>query len=733
MFARGELRVRRVDYENAPFGREVHRASPYRWWLSFIAWCYHALTGKPITRSVEWAALVADPLLLLLAGTGAVIFVFKKFGALSASLLSAGLVSLFPSGSEFLPGAPDDRGLALLCAVWSILLILAGSDPEIGEKASRRMFLTAGFIGGIGLWIDVPFGVVVVLGVAAGAIFASWSARPDFGTNSTALPLLPLREWGLGGAAASFAGYLIEEFPAHLGSWDLRSIHPLISLAWLGGGELLTRLGQKISRRRPAWSIGDLAVMVAGAAVVASIPILLWKTHDDGFFAVDLPSMTLSKLPGGLSARNFTALLIGSEAGLAIWATVLPGALIVLTAVLLFFYRPLPRKRVMTAVALGPALVALGFACWQISLWNVVDAALLGLLVSMAAGLPPGRRTISWFLGLAFSAAIVLGAVRLWPATELKTASGFTETEVISLVERDLAYWMAKHLGSADAVVLAPPDATMALYYYGGLRGVGTLGWENQDGIRGAVRIVSASTPEEAQELIAERNVTDLVIPSWDPYLDAYARMGEGELEGTFLERLHRWALPPWLRPVAYLMPTISGFQGQSVTILEVVDPQNDAVAASRLAEYFVDMGNPGLAADAAEHLNRFLGDVGASVARAEVAIARGQTDEFAAVVQVLLRRLTGGGDRSMAWDQRVRLAIVLARANRLDLARAQIRKCLEGVDPAKLRSLSTKSLFRFQLLLRGFGIEIADPAIRAESMDLLPSDLRARLERSRD
>lgn len=729
MFDRSELRVRRIDYENAPFGRDVKGASPYRWWLGFIAWCYHALTDKPIARSVEWAALAADPLLLVLAGGGAAIFALKRFGALSASLLSAGLVFLFPLGSQFLPGAPDDRGLALMCVLWSVLLILAGLVADTGEDSTRRMFLVSGLAGGAGLWISVSFGVVAILGIAAGAILASWSVRLLSGTDRTP-HLLPLRYWGLGGAAASFAGYLVEDFPTQMGSWDLRSIHPLISLAWLGGSELLSQVCQRISGRRPAWTTGDLAIMVAGAAAVSSVPVLLWKTHSAGFWVVDLPSMTLSKLPGGASARNFFALLDETGSGLAMWATVLPGALILLGTTLPVLTRLLPQRRTAIAFAFGPALVALGFACWQISLWNVVDAVLLALLAAMASGLGPSRKGISWFVGLTVTATFVLGAMRLWPAVELESKAGFTETEVISLVERDLAYSMAKHLGSADAVVLAPPDATLALYYYGGLRGIGTFGWENQEGIRGAVRIVSASTPEEAQELIVQRGVTDLVIPSWDPYLDAYARMGEGELEGTFLERLHKWALPPWLRPVAYIMPTISGFQGQSVTILEVVDPQNDAVAASRLAEYFVDMGNADQADQAADRLKRFLGDIGAGVARAEVAIAKGQTDEFEAVVQVLLRRLAAGGDRSMVWDQRVRLAIVLARADQLDLARAQVRKCLDGVDVTKLRSLSPKALFRFQLLLRGFGLEIADPATRAKSLDLLPSDLRERLER---
>ncbi|MEO7412696.1 MAG: hypothetical protein ABIZ81_05005, partial [Opitutaceae bacterium] len=71
MLARDEWRLRHVDYENAPFGREVHAASPYRWWLGLVAWLEHVISGRPLGLSVERAALWADPLLhlSLLAGT----------------------------------------------------------------------------------------------------------------------------------------------------------------------------------------------------------------------------------------------------------------------------------------------------------------------------------------------------------------------------------------------------------------------------------------------------------------------------------------------------------------------------------------------------------------------------------------------------------------------------------------------------------------------------------------
>jgi hypothetical protein len=300
----------------------------------------------------------------------------------------------------------------------------------------------------------------------------------------------------------------------------------------------------------------------------------------------------------------------------------------------------------------------------------------------------------------------------------------------VTLIERDLARWLAMHAGAGGAVALAPPNETITMYYYGGVRGLATLGWENQDGLGAAIRIVSASTPEEAQELIGRRGVTHIVIPQWAPYLDVFARMGLGQLEGTFINRLHHWELPPWLRPVPYILPEISGFEGHSVTVLEVVDAQDDATAASRLAEYYVEMDKLDFAASAAQTLRRFPADIGALVARAQVDNARGDTEGFARAVDLILPRLSSRADRTLALDQRVSLAVVLALGHHMDLAREQVRQCLAGLDDENLRSLSTGSLYHLQVLCRATDQGISDARLRGLSMDLLPPILRHRLER---
>jgi len=738
MFARREWRVRRVDYENTPFGREVHAASPYRWWIGSVAWCHHEISGSPIERSVERAALLADPLLLLILGAGTTIFVARRFGALPAALLSVGLVALFPFAAEFLPGAPDDHGLAQACAIWSVLALLAGagaSGPGGGGAGlrTRLWFLAAGVAGGVGLWISVSNQAAIIVGIALGALIAAWVARAEVRANPAAAgEPLPWRVWALGGAVTCLGAYLVEFFPAHMDSWELRTLHPVFGLAWLGGGEVLARLSARIQGGKLWRSSGDEAILALSAAALASVPATMWLTHNLGFLEMDLPSMRLSKLPGGVSAPNLWTWLLQNGFEPAFWATVLPVLLVAPSAWLLLCRTLGLAQRMAVALSLGPVLVVLGFAFWRINWWNGLDSALLALIVATTAAMSglPRRLLVTWATGVFWAIAMLLGAGQLWPPLGLEPNGVLTETEVVGLIERDLAFWLAKHVGSEAATVLAPPDATTALYYYGGIRGLGTFGWENREGLASAIRITSASTPEEAQALISRRGVTHIVVPHWDPYLDVYARLGKGQVQGTFLERLHQWNLPPWLRPVPYLIPNIAGFEGQSVVVLEVVDEQNSATAVSRLAEYFVDMGQLDLAARAGQALRRFPADLGALLARAQVAMAEGDSDEFSRTFDVLLRRISGGSDRALPWDQRVGLAVVLAQAHHIDLARARLRECLDEVDEGKLRSLSTNLLFRLQEARWVLGLEIADPRLQEIALDLLPPDLRSRLRK---
>jgi len=106
--------------------------------------------------------------------------------------------------------------------------------------------------------------------------------------------------------------------------------------------------------------------------------------------------------------------------------------------------------------------------------------------------------------------------------------------------------------------------------------------------------------------------------------------------------------------------------------------------------EYMVETGDLGKAAELAEGLRKYPGDVGALAARLLEEGARSDTEGAAATLEVLQTRLAAGGDRYLPWDRRVCLAIALAQAGRADLSRDQASQCLSALNEARLRARSS-------------------------------------------
>ena len=726
MFAQHEWRVRHIDYENAPFGRDVHAASPYRWWLGLLAWFEHRISGRPVGISVERAALFADPLFHWLFLIGTTVFVARRFGSVPATVMAVGLATLYPFAGGFLPGIPDDHGFARACALWSILPLLAGiagdDSPEKRAQKSRPFFL-AGVAGGMGLWIDAASETPVLVGIAAGGLLAAWVTLGVGNANKSGdRETPPWRWWALAGAITCLAAYLIEYFPAHM-DFRLQVNHPLYGLAWLGAGELIERFA--------AWRNGKtflgknrwLGVTVAIVAV-AALPVAMMREGNQLIVSGDLLSTKLTNLPGGAVAKNIFSWVGNDGLTGAVAGTLLPFLLIVPGLWWLFRRQAPERTRASLAMALGPVLVAVAFACFQLRWWNAADSVLLVFLVPSAV---VEVRRVGMWAGVGI-AALAPGIVQLVPSLKSGNGIEFTRVEVEALLERGVAHWIADHGSAGGAVVLLPPDRTTSWCFHGGFRGIGTANWENRDGLTATVRIVTATTAEQAQELIRQRGVTHLVLPSWDTDLDAFAHWALRNPDDAFIMALHHWALPPWLRPIPYTLPSVPGFEDRSVVILAVTDESNRATALSHLAEYFIEMKQPALAATAGESLQRYPTDLGALVALASVEQAAGNTEQFARTFHAVLASLNSGFGRLLAWDRRVSLAVVLAQGERNDLSREQIRLCLQKADEPRLKSLTTMSLFRLLKLSQAFQIDFPEPKLRESALALLPAELRARL-----
>ncbi len=758
MFNRGEWRVRHIDYENASFGRAVNSPSPYRWWLGSLAWCDHLVSGRLPAQAVERAALVADPLLHFLFLLGATLLVAWRFGVLPAALISIGLVTVFPFAAGYLPGAPDDRGLAQIFALGGVLLLASSpagpaaaglrtnSAPD-AVKSTRCWFILAGVTGGLGLWVSVSVQIPILVGVAVGALLAAWVARRNQPKDGAASVALPWRAWAVAGGVTTLGAYLIEYAPAYLGDWQLSYIHPLYGLAWLGSGEILSQAAEWIQGKKPPKTVRNFAVLAFALAAIVAAPVANWKIHGFEFLLPDDAAFRLTKLPEGAVAQNLATWISRDGPTPALLAALLPLVLIIPAAWLLLRKQVATTRRISVAIILGPVLIAFVFACQQLAWWNVLDGLLLVLLVAVSAELPaaPNRpyARLAWM-----GAALLLmlpGAVRVAPRSKAETENDLTRSEVLGLIERDLAGWLALHADpagaalSADqagtalpavpagAVLLAPPKETTALCYYGGMRGLGSLSRENKTGVAAAVLILGNQNLQEAKALIDQRNITHLVLLSWDSLFDDYTRTGTGQSAGTLRDKLQLATLPLWLRPLAYPLPVIPGFEGQSVQVFEVVDEQEPATAVARIAEYLIEMKDLAQAAAAAEGLRRFPTDFGAWVARAEIDLARGDEAEFAKSLKVLQARLATKYPAVLPWDLRVGLAVVLARAKQEKLAREQVAACLAVADEKKLRSLSPGSLYRLLVLSRGFGTRL-DPKLHEFALTLVPAELRDRL-----
>lgn len=728
MLATGEWRLRHIDYDNAPIGRTVASPSLYRWWLAAVAWGDHTWSGRSLGLAVEHAALWADPILLLVFIAGGTLLAVARFGALTATLWPVAAAALYPFGGAFLPGAPDIVGPSLMLAAGSVLALLGGILPAgTNEPRPARWFMAAGILGGIGLWLNVRTTTPLLLGLGLGALAASWFTR----RSGTAV--LPWRVWSTAGAVTTVLAWLVEYAPAHLDlpAWRLSEIHPLYAVAWLGGGELLARAtawmrgGKLVSQKA-----GYVWIALAGLAL-AAVPAVMLLKGQSGFLQENTFAFRLSALEEGDDAGNLAKWIVREGPSLRLLAFALPLLLLVPAASVLGRRDSDARQRLAILLVLGPLLVALGFACRQPSWWNLLDALLLGVLVAATAkvGDEAAKRT-PWWGGIGVALVLMPGLLVLAPRrTPSADASSFTKRERIGVVERDFAHWLARRMGSDGANVLAPPDLASSLIYHGGLRVLGSPYPENAEGFRGSVRLASAVQADEAQALARQRNLTHIIIPSWEGFLDEYARLGGTDSENNLMGMLRRWLPPRWLRPVPYYLPAWPDFEDERLLIFEMTEVQDHASSLSRLTEYFLDMGQVELAGLAGKTLAADFGaDLGAQITRARIAIVQRDRATFEQAFATILTAVQDGSDDALAWDRRVGLCVILAEGRRIPLATAQAKRCLEEMGELDLRGLSEATLFRFLSLCKALNLQIQDEHLRQLAKDLLPPPLRAQL-----
>jgi len=726
-----------VDYDNAPVGRSLRAPSLYRWWLTLIARLDRYFFGSGYAASFDRAALIADPLLIIVGAIGLLVLVFRMLGAIAAWVLATGVFSIFPFASAFLPAAPDTRGLVALLVLSSTVLVLIGLRRS-GEKSADNSglgrtvngyLMASGVLSALVAWIHLTVGIALVTATCAGALAARIWSGPELWRKAGLTRAW--RSWGISGSATSVLVYLFDYLPRGGDFFQLDRVHPLYALAWIGGVELLVAQSWRSPEAARAGGVRRwVLALVAGAPLVALGWILIRGIGQGP--EKDLLWAKLTNLPGGPVAANSWVWLKRDGLSAMVSATLLPLTILASGSWGLWRSGIDASSRSVFCVLLATAAVFLAFAVRQLGAWSNLDATVLALAVASVSRENSNR----WFdrvvVSGAVAAASVIGLFMLRQREPVGPNMAITAAETTQLVERDLARWLSDRFGEKEVTVFAPPRETTALCYFGDFRGIGTFAPENRAGFGTALSIVGAASMEEVEALVHARGIRCIVLPTWDPFLEDFARLYLSEnyskRSSLLVRELRSWNLPLWLRPMAYQMPSIPGFEKQNVAVFEVVEPQTPALAASRTAECLAELGDLSRAQQISENLRRFPGDIGALASRVNVAVARGDTATLEETARILKTRVQTGADRYLAWDRRVSLAVALAQTDALDLAKEQVGRCLIEADEKKVRALSIGSLYRLLVLAKSFELHFSEPKLRELAERLLPADVRAQL-----
>jgi hypothetical protein len=206
----------------------------------------------------------------------------------------------------------------------------------------------------------------------------------------------------------------------------------------------------------------------------------------------------------------------------------------------------------------------LAMAQWQ-SRWQLnATAASIVLALVLVETWTAGRPVRSRALAAALVGAILFlpGAWDHYVTTRVAVAQRNVNTaEAKVALARDVAASIRASQPTGDIVLLASPDASTTVGYYGRFRTLGTLYWENAAGLKAAAAIFSAQDDGEAERLLRARRVTHIAMFGSENFVEPYLVLLHPDATPAMLERSFGWRalnggpLPPWLEPIPYEPP----------------------------------------------------------------------------------------------------------------------------------------------------------------------------------
>jgi tetratricopeptide (TPR) repeat protein len=615
------VQLRNTTIDNAPDGREVHWNSAWAWTIAGAGWIYHLFTGQPLANSVERATVWVTPVALLI-----LIMILSAWATRRAGLIAGlFLVSAMACNNRilegFFPAYVDHHGLLTVAVLGTTLgaILMGGGwwqETHTGgaailprsPKVARAAAVFSAISGACGMWVSaasvIPaIAIVGMAGLAALVVQGRATCRQGVSFDADAW-----RIWGRVGATACLFFYLLEYFPRHLGL-RLEVNHPFHALAWLGGGELIAQFGERWLREddqhlanpiQLLWPLFavllvPVTILIGGAKVMTFFDPFMSRLHND-YIQEFLP---LWRTLRGFDAQTTFQIVVVDS---------LP--LIAAIASLTYWRRESP---IVLWFATFVAGLLTAMAWWQ-SRWqlNASGAQVCLALAVVACWTVPRRPLARWLV-----AAIVMGLLYL-PGGILRIVGTSRDLNARIVSSKDATLALARDVATAlrasqpegEITMLASPNASTMVGYYGRFKTLGTLYWENGAGLKAAAAIFSAQSDEEAAKLLREHKVTHIAILSEENFIQQYYELlhpGQSVeqltagIKASFGYKLYvQKAVPQWLQMIPYKVPDDLKSLNISVMLFKVNFKQT-------LPEAYYNLALTQISIDAIEEADRTL------------------------------------------------------------------------------------------------------------------------------
>lgn len=615
----GEWRVRHTDFDNVPKGREVHWNSAFAWYLRGLGEIYRAFTGDSLRNSIFRMSIWANPIILALAIGIFSTLSARRFGPLCGAVIAIGMVSVPTFYEGFMPAYPDHHGLiafTLLGMLFGVAWAGAGwvqsgdgDDfvPPRSIKQARHGMIFSAICGAAGFWISSVSTAVVLAGIGIALLVAALFFR-NTGKKSATLRYHPelWKLWALWGAGASVGFYLLEYFPFNMGL-RMEINHPFYALGWLGGGWILYLVSDWLTHPGAARFPWGKLVLPAAACAVLPATVLI------GGSAVFLPNDPFNyRLYQNIA--ELLPLTTRIRAGGLTWQVAIGWFPVFLLAALVLQWVPkVGRGTRGNLIFLSvPILFITALQFYQVR-WGMLAGplyiALAGIVVPQTWRLVPPKGVARWVAAAVFLALgyVIVAPTFLncftqsWSQYRTKDKVPISPGQGLALLHRQMARAILDSAGDKPVVLLSSPNSSCLLSALGGFKTVGTLYWENVEGLKAAAAGLNAQNDQEALAFMQNHGITHVSLMSWENFIEPFFRIlypqvpkGVSFSDSFGKRALFDKVIPPWARPLAFPPSDLSKGLQQTVLMLQVTPGQSIDEAKTHLARYVrMVEGNP--------------------------------------------------------------------------------------------------------------------------------------------